>query len=261
MAQVIESNEDLKPAAGGMLSEGRLPVMEIFGPTMQGEGWMAGKQSYFVRFGGCSFRCNWCDSMHAVDPQSVRDNARWMRKYDIVIELETLGGALACEWVTLSGGDPAIWDQSGMINALHAYGYKVAMETQGYVHRTWMAKLNLLTVSPKGPSSGMLLRYEPGVLYQVLTTLAERVVMKIVIADQHDLEWAADMARNYPQLQLYLSAMTPPPFPGEDINDTRKRVSQSYTHLVKKALNVAALKNAILLPQLHVLVWGHQKGV
>ena len=51
-----------------------LPVVEIFGPTIQGEGAEAGIPTHFVRVGGCDFRCSWCDTMYAVDPEIVRDD-------------------------------------------------------------------------------------------------------------------------------------------------------------------------------------------
>lgn len=41
-------------------AEKRLPVMEVFGPTIQGEGPLAGTKTMFVRFGGCDFRCVKC---------------------------------------------------------------------------------------------------------------------------------------------------------------------------------------------------------
>ena len=40
----------------------------IIGPTIQGEGALAGRPTIFVRTGGCDFRCTWRDSLHAVDP-------------------------------------------------------------------------------------------------------------------------------------------------------------------------------------------------
>ena len=52
------------------------PVIEIFGPTIQGEGAEAGLPTHFVRLGGCDYRCSWCDTMYAVDPATVRANAR-----------------------------------------------------------------------------------------------------------------------------------------------------------------------------------------
>lgn len=53
----------------------KFPVVELFGPTIQGEGAVAGQFSHFVRFGGCPRRCSWCDSMHAVLPEEVQKNA------------------------------------------------------------------------------------------------------------------------------------------------------------------------------------------
>ena len=44
-----------------------LRVVEIFGPTIQGEGALIGEPTVFVRTGGCDYRCSWCDSLHAVD--------------------------------------------------------------------------------------------------------------------------------------------------------------------------------------------------
>src|SRR3954453_18768223 len=82
------------------------PVIEVFGPTIQGEGAEAGLPTHFVRFGGCDYRCSWCDTMYAVDPATVRATARPSSTNQIVDELSTLGGAP--EWVTLSGGNPAL---------------------------------------------------------------------------------------------------------------------------------------------------------
>jgi 7-carboxy-7-deazaguanine synthase len=47
------------------------PVVEVFGPTIQGEGALAGLPTLFVRFGGCDYRCSWCDSLLAVLPEQV----------------------------------------------------------------------------------------------------------------------------------------------------------------------------------------------
>src|SRR4051794_6252753 len=81
------------------------PVIEIFGPTIQGEGALAGAPTMFVRFGGCDYRCSWCDSMYAVDPAQVRENAVKMEPQEIIGELLRQLGAARGKgmWVTLSG--------------------------------------------------------------------------------------------------------------------------------------------------------------
>lgn len=35
----------------------KAPVMEIFGPTIQGEGIVTGRKTMFVRTGGCDYSC------------------------------------------------------------------------------------------------------------------------------------------------------------------------------------------------------------
>lgn len=45
----------------------KIPVLEIFGPTIQGEGMVIGQKTMFVRTGGCDYRCSWCDSAFTWD--------------------------------------------------------------------------------------------------------------------------------------------------------------------------------------------------
>src|SRR3954454_11432523 len=105
------------------------PVIEIFGPTIQGEGAEAVLSTPFVLFGGCDYRCSWCDTMYAVDPAAVRATAERLSDDAIVERLDKLGGAPP--WVTLSGGNPALHQLGGLVSALHERGLLVAAETQG----------------------------------------------------------------------------------------------------------------------------------
>ena len=61
----------------------KLPLMELFGPTIQGEGTVIGQQTYFLRFGLCDYKCRMCDSMHAVDPRLVKANATYLTQAEI----------------------------------------------------------------------------------------------------------------------------------------------------------------------------------
>ena len=36
----------------------KIPVLEIFGPTIQGEGRVIGRKTMFVRTAGCDYRCS-----------------------------------------------------------------------------------------------------------------------------------------------------------------------------------------------------------
>src|SRR3954447_265834 len=85
-----------------------IPVVEIFGPTIQGEGAEAGVPTHFVRVGGCDFRCSWCDTMYAVDPEIVRATAEKLSVEEIASRVAALAGRP--EWVAISGGNPALHD-------------------------------------------------------------------------------------------------------------------------------------------------------
>src|SRR4051812_37910168 len=141
------------PVRGARPSVRTYPVVEIFGPTIQGEGAEAGLATHFLRVGGCDYRCSWCDTMYAVDPATVRAHARKLTTTQIVDEIENLAGAP--EWVTISGGNPALHELGQVVDELHASGYRVSVETQGSRWRDWLASVDRLTISPKPPSSEM----------------------------------------------------------------------------------------------------------
>src|SRR4051794_33329479 len=99
------------------------PVIEVFGPTIQGEGAEAGLPTHFVRFGGCDYRCSWCDTMYAVDPTAVRETARSLTTEEIVSEVRGLGGRP--NWVALSGGNPALHELGPLVERLQRSKFAV----------------------------------------------------------------------------------------------------------------------------------------
>ncbi|KKL86523.1 hypothetical protein LCGC14_1943840, partial [marine sediment metagenome] len=170
----------------------KFPVMELFGPTIQGEGIIAGRRSHFIRFGGCPFRCKWCDSMHAVDPEKVKANAKWLTAGEICDATCTLAPS---RWVTLTGGDPVMWNLMPLIEVL-SRNFNIAVETEGALWYDWLLHCNLITISPKGPSSGMLDKLDHNMLaghYAAVLPLGGHVAMKIVVFDAEDLQFARDM--------------------------------------------------------------------
>src|SRR5215813_518194 len=94
-----------------------LPVVEIFGPVLQGEGRMIGTPTLFVRLGYCDFRCRWCDSLFAVIPAQVREHSTPITAVHICDRLDALDATVP--WVTLSGGNPVLHDLSELVALLH----------------------------------------------------------------------------------------------------------------------------------------------
>jgi 7-carboxy-7-deazaguanine synthase len=237
-----------------------LPVVEVFGPTIQGEGELAGVPTAFVRFGGCDYRCSWCDSLFAVLPEDVR-NAPRMTPAEVAAALAALDGCP--EWVTLSGGNPALLELGELVALLHADGRKVTVETQGSVWRDWLADVDLLTVSPKPPSSGMATaanEEESERFMQRAVAAGGRVVLKVVVFDEADYLWAAALRARHAGLPFHLSCGTDPPGPGTSHPEALDGVSERYRWLCERAARDPAMDGARILPQLHVLAWGHQRG-
>ncbi|ONN64119.1 7-carboxy-7-deazaguanine synthase QueE, partial [Herbaspirillum sp. VT-16-41] len=69
----------------------KIPVLEIFGPTIQGEGMVIGQKTMFVRTAGCDYSCSWCDSKFTWDG-SEKESIQMMEPQEIVEALYEKGG-------------------------------------------------------------------------------------------------------------------------------------------------------------------------
>lgn len=235
-------------------------VNEIFGPTIQGEGALIGQPTVFVRTGGCDYRCSWCDTLHAVD-SAYRDDWQPMTPASILMQVDILSGGHPL-MVSLSGGNPAIQPLGPLIHLGREDGYRFALETQGSIARDWFGDLDLLTLSPKPPSSGMETDWQRLAECVEAAGPKTRVAMKVVVFDDADYAYAREVASRYPGQPLYLQPGNhTPPHPGEedgfiDMNGIMDRMRW----LVGKVTS-DRLYSATVLPQLHTLVWGNLRGV
>lgn len=234
----------------------QLRIAEIFGPTIQGEGALIGEPTVFVRTGGCDYRCDWCDSMHAVDG-AYRHRWASMDTADVWAEVQRLSKTKPLT-VSLSGGNPAIQDFTGLIALGRAQGYRFACETQGSIAKPWFAELDTLVLSPKPPSSGQVVDWDAFDACLLAAEGAGSVIMKIVIFDDTDYAWAQSVADTYPQMQLFIQ-------PGNlevdpEIAVDPQRLADKLLWLVEKTMQDNWFAPRIL-PQLHVLIWGNKRGV
>lgn len=237
------------------------PVIELFGPTVQGEGPDAGRPAYFVRFGGCDYRCSWCDSLYAVEPAAVRANAARMSTSEIRSALGALDGGP--KLVVLTGGNPALHDLEELVDSLQADGFDVGAETQGSLYRPWLASVNRLVVSPKPPSSGEASGRHADQLVKFIANAREaeaHLFLKIVVFDKRDLEFASELARAWPEVPIHLSVGTDPD-PAPSAVEDRARILERFAWLCDAASRQPELSGAQVMPQLHVLAWGRARGV
>ena len=240
----------------------KIPVIEIFGPVIQGEGAVIGQQTMFIRFGGCDFRCKMCDSMHAVDQEESRKRASHLTQYDLA--RATLDEAKHTEWVTLSGGNPCLWELGILVDELHKAGKRIALETQGTYWKLWVNHCDVITISPKGPGMGE--RCDLTVLDEfIYNSPKDKINLKIVCFGDPDIEFAKMIHHHHPDIPLYLSVGNPYP-PGMEPDgldlpyDTHAAdLIECFMHLSNAVMKEPELSNAIVLPQLHVLAYGNEE--
>ncbi|MGZ9719545.1 7-carboxy-7-deazaguanine synthase QueE [Rhizobium miluonense] len=242
------------------MSEARIRVSEIFGPTIQGEGILIGLPTIFVRTGGCDYRCSWCDTLHAVD-SDYRDQWQPMSVDEIWQEVTRLSGGKPLT-ISLSGGNPAIQPLGPLIARGHTEGYRFALETQGSVAKEWFAELDVLVLSPKPPSSGMATSWADFDDCLRMAGGKPQIALKIVVFDDVDYAYARDASLRYPHLPLYLQPgnHTPPPADADDALVDIDGIVERMRWLVDKVGDDKWFE-ARVLPQLHVLIWGNKRGV
>jgi 7-carboxy-7-deazaguanine synthase len=173
--------------------EHKYPVIEIFGPTIQGEGLLLGVPTHFLRLGGCGYNCTWCDSMHAVDPAQIAMNRTMMTLAEITSAIDNMA---VSPWVTLTGGDPCIHKGlEGLLEWSRPRGIRICVETQGEMWPEWLQEMDVVTFSPKGPSSGNITLPEKFVhkLSTFRTVSNAQIAVKIVCFDGPDVKYATEM--------------------------------------------------------------------
>lgn len=251
-----------------MTSQKKFPVVEIFGPTVQGEGIEQGLPVYFLRMGGCDFRCNWCDTPHAVLPQSVRA-ARRMTEDEICDALVSL--PQGPRTVVLSGGNPCLHELGGVLDKLYEADLRVSLETQGSLWKEWVLGCDTVCISPKPPSSLMVTDWGKldFFLAQRSFSNAANWFLKVVVFDINDYEYAREVHQRYPIVPFFLSAGNdagktvgnPSREDTRDLTQVRTGLLSKYLWLINRTMVDPDMSDVRVQCQSHVLAWGNKLGV
>ncbi len=264
-----EESGELKNYQEESEHEKKFPVTEMFGPTIQGEGRMAGTLTYFIRFGGCDYRCKMCDTMHSVLPERVKELATWLTAEQLARKVSEEFDPKRAKWINLSGGNPAMWPLGGLLEILKFGGFKVMLETQGSINPNWLKTLDSLTISPKGPGMGE--RYEPEKLKAMVanTLVVPQVSIKIPVFEingdgyRTDLDFVAQVRGQFPELPLYISQGNS--YFHIDDEDGQgmvpRKLRKEFHKLLEAVYDHPSLTDIPVLPQLHTWLWGNKLKV
>jgi len=131
-------------------------VKEIF-YTLQGEGALTGRPAVFCRFAGCNLwsgreedraaaACPFCDTEFV-----GTDGTEGGRYADAQALADKIASLWPAGWrdrfVVCTGGEPLLQLDAALIEAIHAKGFEVAVETNGTI--ALPAELDWVCVSPK----------------------------------------------------------------------------------------------------------------
>lgn len=151
--------------------------------TIQGEGKYTGTSAYFIRLGGCDVGCVWCDVKESWDAEI---HPKLAVSY-LISEIKKYPGEL----VVITGGEPAMYDLTDLIQVLHNENKIVAIETSGT--SLLNGNVDWYTFSPKkfkAPVEEAYLKADE---------------LKIVVFHKSDLSWAEDHAAKVsPECKLFL---------------------------------------------------------
>jgi organic radical activating enzyme len=149
-----------------------IPVMEMF-YTIQGEGYHTGRAAFFIRLAGCDVGCHWCD---------VKES--WTINPNQIVTISSIveqAKSFPSRFVVITGGEPAMHDLSALTAALKHEGFEIAIETSGSSPLT--GTIDWICLSPKK-------------FKQPLDEYFNKAnELKIIVFNQHDLEWAEELAK------------------------------------------------------------------
>lgn len=177
-----------------------MKVAEIY-KSIQGEGFLAGKESVFIRTSGCNLRCWFCDTPYA----------SWYPEGDD-LSVESIV-ARVTEWdarhVVVTGGEPMLFAElMPLAVSLRAAGRHITIETAGTLYLPVVC--DLMSISPKlsnsTPSSDQApawarrhesSRHQPGVIRRLIAEYDYQV--KFVIESRDDCDEVAAYLGEIPE--------------------------------------------------------------
>lgn len=245
--------EDYAPAGAGVdTSDARLPISEVFGPTIQGEGPAAGRAASFLRFMGCNLSCAWCDTPYTWD--GTRHDLRAERT-DMTVR-EILRRLPRAGVVVLTGGEPLLQQgRAGWRPLLRGLAElaDIHIETNGTIapDPVTLGHADLIVVSPKMWHAGAHRGHQNPSMAREWAEAAEdhgSIVFKIVVRSAADVADAADWC--------------------DELHIARQRVwvmPEGVTTAVLEqrwpgVAQAAADRNINASHRLHVLAWGEERG-
>jgi 7-carboxy-7-deazaguanine synthase len=225
-----------------------MKINEIF-YSLQGEGFLAGVPSVFVRIDGCPLRCRWCDTKYAWDQKAGKN-------YSINKIIQTVQ-QWPCKFVVTTGGEPMVNpDLPKLVQELKAADKHITIETAGIAYIPDMP-CDLMSISPKlsnsNPKDPALAKIHKD------SRLDLAVLSKLIDSYQFRLKFVVDSEADLPEIQQTLEKL------GNVDKEKVMLMPQAATRdelLLKSPMVAEMCKQTgfAFSQRLQVLLWNNQKG-
>ncbi|MFZ2149219.1 MAG: 7-carboxy-7-deazaguanine synthase QueE [Sedimentisphaerales bacterium] len=225
-----------------------MKINEIF-YSLQGEGFLAGVPSVFVRFAGCPLRCKWCDTKYAWDQKAGQD-------YSIAGIMRDIQ-QWPCKFVVITGGEPMINPELPKLShQLNAADKHITIETAGIAFIPDLA-CNLMSISPKLSNSTPTDPESASTHEKSRLDIA--VLGKLIDSYKFQLKFVVDSEADLSEIQQTLEKL------GNIDSEKVMLMPQAATkdELLAKSPMVAQMckRTGFAFSQrLQILLWDNQKG-
>ena len=176
-------------------------IAEIF-RSIQGEGFLTGTPSVFVRTSGCNLRCSYCDTPYASWSPEGEDLA----VEEIVARVEQLASSASeAKHVVLTGGEPMLFTELIPLTAgLRSSGQHVTVETAGTLYLP--VECDLMSISPKLSNSTPPPERDPRWKRRhELNRHAPEVIRRLVDEYEYQLKFVVDRLDDCREVEQYLA--------------------------------------------------------
>ena len=223
-------------------------VNEIF-YSLQGEGFLAGIPSVFVRLAGCPLRCRWCDTKYALAEDAGDDLT--------IAEIVEAVCKLRCRFVVITGGEPMVnFEVRQLARELKDAGKHITIETAGIAYIPDIP-CDLMSISPK-LSNSVLDDVKLAAMHKD-SRLDLAVLGELAANYNHQLKFVVDSVNDLPEVQQVIDET------GNVGSDTVMLMPQAATReeLSAKSPMVAEMCKCAgyaFCQRLHILLWDDKRG-
>ena len=228
-----------------------LIVVEVFGPTLQGEGPSAGQPASFIRLSRCNLSCSFCDTPYTWDWKRFDPRTESSRCSATELAERVLSDAAGL--VVITGGEPLLQQPQlvPLVRRLLGAGREVEIETNGTrvpMHELVAAGVRF-NVSPKLANADLAeqQRLAPEAL-KVWVRVADsgQALFKFVACGQEDLEEIDALVQRYGLAPVWVMPEGTTP---EEVMARGRVLADSVI-----------ARNWGLTLRTHTLLWGDERG-